>query len=117
MIPHFLPLSANDFEILFLKFVRTFFISAKNKVNDLMYIAGDMNLVEHVTLLREELVCSHASLLIFSSLLYSDVLNELEQLLWLTSWKQSEVILSCMNLPSSLFYPISLAMQEASWIM
>ena len=43
------------------------FISAINKVNDLMYIVGDMNVVELVTLLREELVCSHASLLIFSS--------------------------------------------------
>ena len=52
-----------------------------------MYIAGDMNVVEHVTLLREELVCSHASQLIFSS---SDVLNDFEQLLWLTSWKWSE---------------------------
>ena len=69
------------------------FISAINKVNDLMYIDGDMNVVEVVTLHREELVCSHASLLIFSSWLYSDVLNELEQLLWLTSWKRSEVIL------------------------
>ena len=90
------------------------FISAINKVNDLMYIAGDMNVVELVTLLREELVCSHASLLIFSSWLYSDVLNEFEQLLWFTSWKRSEVILSCMNLRSSLLYPNSLAMQEAS---
>ena len=52
-----------------------------------MYIAGDMNVVEHVTLLRQELVCSHASQLIFSS---SDVLNDFEQLLWLTSWKWSE---------------------------
>ena len=43
------------------------FISAINKVNDLMYIVGDMNVVELVTLHREELVCSHASLLIFSS--------------------------------------------------
>ena len=52
-----------------------------------MYIAGDINVVELVTLLREELVCSHASQLIFSS---SDVLNDFEQLLWLTSWKWSE---------------------------
>ena len=35
------------------------FISAINKVNDLMYIVGDMNVVELVTLLWEELVCSH----------------------------------------------------------
>ena len=60
----FLPLFANDFEILFLKFICTFFISAKNKVNDLMYIAGDINVVE---LVREELVSSHASRLIFPS--------------------------------------------------
>ena len=51
----------------FLNLFALMFISAINKVNDLMYIAGDMNVVELVTLLREELVCSHASLLIFSS--------------------------------------------------
>ena len=87
------------------------FISAINNVNDPMYIVGDMNVVELATLLREELVCSHASQLIFSS---SDVLNDFEQLLWLTSWKRSEVILNCMNLCSSLLYPISLVTQEAS---
>ena len=76
-----------------------------------MYIAGDINVVELVSLLREELVCSHASQLIFSS---SDVLNDFEQLLWLTSWKRSEVILSCMILRASLLYLNSLAMQEAS---
>ena len=84
------------------------FISAINKVNDLMYIAGDINVVELVSLLREELVCSHASQLIFSS---SDVLNDFEQLLWLTSWKRSELIQSCMNLCGSQLYPKSLAMQ------
>jgi len=43
------------------------FLEYVSKDNDLMYIVGDMNVVELVTLLREELVCSHASLLIFSS--------------------------------------------------
>ena len=51
----------------FLNLFALMFISAINKVNDLMYIAGDMNVAELVTLLREELVCSHASLLIFSN--------------------------------------------------
>ena len=40
-----------------LKYFFLNFCSAINKVNDLMYIAGDMNVVELVTLLREELVC------------------------------------------------------------
>ena len=68
MIPHFfyhfLPMTLKYF---FLNLFALRFISAINKVNDLMYIVGDMNVVEVVTLLREELVCSHASLLIFSS--------------------------------------------------
>ena len=51
----------------FLNLFALMLISAINKVNDIMYIVGDMNVVELVTLLREELVCSHASLLIFSS--------------------------------------------------
>ena len=51
----------------FLNLFALMFISTINKVNDLMYIVGDMNVVELVTLLREEIVCSHASLLIFSS--------------------------------------------------
>ena len=51
----------------FLNLFALMFISAINKVNDLGYIVGDMNVVEVVTLLWEELVCSHASLLIFSS--------------------------------------------------
>ena len=59
-----------------LKYFFLNFCSALNKVNDLMYIAGDMNVAELVTLLREELVCSHASLLIFSNWMYSDVLND-----------------------------------------
>jgi len=42
----------------FLNLFALMFISAINKVNDLMYIVGDMNVVELVTLLREELVCS-----------------------------------------------------------
>ena len=50
----------------FLNLFALMFISAINNVNDPMYIVGDMNVVELVTLLREELVCSHASLLIFS---------------------------------------------------
>ena len=48
----------------FLKLLALMFISAINKVNDLMYIAGDINVVE---LVREELVSSHASRLIFLS--------------------------------------------------
>ena len=51
----------------FLNLFALMFISAINKVNDIMYFVGDMNVVELVTLLREELVCSHASLLIFSN--------------------------------------------------
>ena len=51
----------------FLNLFALMFISATNKVNDLMYMVGDMNVVELVTLLRGELVCSHASLLIFSN--------------------------------------------------
>ena len=54
-------------EYFFLNLFALMIISAIKKVNDLMYIAGDMNVVELVTLLREELVCSHASLLIFSN--------------------------------------------------
>ena len=61
---HFLRMTLKYF---FLNLFALMFISAINKVNDLMYIVGDMNVVELVTLLREELVCSHASLLIFSS--------------------------------------------------
>ena len=41
-------------------------ISAINNVNDLIYIDGDIKVVELVILLRAEFVCSHASLSIFS---------------------------------------------------
>ena len=61
---HFLRMTLTYF---FLNLFALMFISAINKVNDIMYIVGDMNVVELVTLLREELVCSHVSLLIFSS--------------------------------------------------
>ena len=40
----------------FLNLFALMFISAINKVNDLMYIDGDMNVVEVVTLLREAVI-------------------------------------------------------------
>ena len=42
-------------------------ISAINNVNELIYIDGDIKVVELVILLRAKFVCSHASLFIFSS--------------------------------------------------
>ena len=55
------------------------FKSARNNVSERMYMLGDMKVVECATLLRAEFVCSHASLLIFSSELYSELLNAAEQ--------------------------------------
>ena len=42
-------------------------------------------------ILRAKFVCSHASLFIFSSELYSELLNAAEQDVWLHSWKRSVV--------------------------
>ena len=44
-----------------------------------MYNLGDMNVVECATLLRRELVCSQASVLILTRELYSELLNAAEQ--------------------------------------
>ena len=53
--------------ILFLNLFAVMLLSAINNVNDLIYIVGDINVVELVILIRAEFVCSHASLFIFSS--------------------------------------------------
>ena len=50
------------------------FKSARNNVSERMYMLGDMKVVECA-----EFVCSHASLFIFSSELYSELLNAAEQ--------------------------------------
>ena len=55
------------------------FKSARNRVSDRKYKLGDIKVVECATLLREELVCSQASVLQFTSELYSELLNAAEQ--------------------------------------
>ena len=61
------------------------FISARNSVKDHKYIEGDMNVVELVIFRKALVVCSHASLFIFISFLYSEALNDVEQPLWFAS--------------------------------
>ena len=93
------------------------FISARNSVKDRKYIDGDMNVVELVIFRRALFVCSHASLFTFISFTYSEVLKDVEQVLWFASWKQSVVIDIDINLFSSLLYPYSFAKHDASYIM
>ena len=55
------------------------FKSARNNVSDRIYMLGDIKVVECATLLRAEFVCSQAPVLMFTSELYSELLNAAEQ--------------------------------------
>ena len=46
---------------------------------------GDIKVVDCATLLRAELVCSQASVFMFTSEVYSELLNAAEQDVWLHS--------------------------------
>ena len=61
------------------------FISARNSVKDRKYIDGDMNMVELETFRRTLFVCSHASLFTLISFTYSEVIKDVEQVLWFAS--------------------------------
>ena len=88
-----------------------------NRVIALMYILGDIYVVELKIFLSRAFTCSQASLLTLFRALYSELLNEFEQVEWLHSWKRSVVMVSFMNLLSSRLYPYSLARQDASYII
>ena len=61
------------------------FISARNSVKNRKYIDGDMNVVELVIFRRALFVCSHSSLFTFINFIYSEVLKDVEQVLWFAS--------------------------------
>ena len=82
-----------------------------------MYILGDIYVVELEIFLSRAFTCSQASLFTLFRALYSELLNEFEQVEWLHWWKRSVVMVSFMNLLSSRLYPYSLARQDASYII
>ena len=59
------------------------FKSARNKVSERMYNLGDIYVVECAILLRIEFVCSQDSELMLTRELYTELLNEAEQVEWL----------------------------------
>ena len=70
-----------------------------------MYILGDIYVVELEIFLSRAFTCSQASLFTLFRALYSELLNESEQVEWLHWWKRSVVMVSFMNLLSSRLYP------------
>ena len=61
------------------------FKSARNNARDFICMEGDIKVVDCATLLRAELVCSQASVFMFTSEVYSELLNAAEQDVWLYS--------------------------------
>ena len=57
--------------------------SAQNSLRERRYNIGDMYVVDVVIRRRTELVCSAASVLIFRSDPYSELLKESQQVVWL----------------------------------
>ena len=57
--------------------------SAKNSLRERGYNIGDIYVVDVVKRRRTELVCSAASVLIFRSDPYSELLKESQQVVWL----------------------------------
>ena len=57
--------------------------SAKNSLRERRYNIGDMYVVDVFLRRRTELVCSAASVLIFRSDPYSELLKESQQVVWL----------------------------------
>ena len=57
--------------------------SAKDSLRERRYNIGDMHVVDVVIGQRAELVCSAASVLIFRSDPYSELLKESQQVVWL----------------------------------
>ena len=78
MKPNLFDKSINTEFHFFLLFI-DMFKSARNNVSERMYMLGDIKVVECATFLRTEFVCSHASLLMCLSELYSELLNAAEQ--------------------------------------
>ena len=62
-----------------------------------MYILGDIYVVELEIFLSRAFTCSQASLFTLFRALYSELLNEFEQVEWLHWWKLSVVMVSFMN--------------------